>query len=112
MLNSNIAQTVGFDEERSRASTTFNGTYLAIGDTLSVNPVVIVFDNQSDVSVPLSVDGATTWKTFSAGEAFVLDLRANHGLAPNYTIALGTQFFTNASVGASGSFRISIVYAK
>ncbi len=74
--------------------------------------MVIVFDNQSDVAVPISVDGVNIWKTFSAGEAFVLDLRANHGIASNYTIDLGTQFSTNAAVGTTGGFRISIVYAR
>jgi len=108
----NIAQRVGFDTERARAATTFTGSYLAIGSALTVNPVVIVFDNQTDVAVPISVDGSNVWKTFSAGEAFVLDLRANHGNAPNYTIDIGTTFFTNASVGTSGSMRISIIYAR
>lgn len=111
-MPANNSQRVGFDTERSRAATTFNGTYQTIGTALTENPVVIVFDNQTDVSVPLSVDSTNVWKTFSAGEAFVLDLRANHGLASNYTIDVGTQFSTNASVGTSGSFRISIVYAR
>lgn len=112
MADSNISQRVGFDTERARAATTFTGSYLAIGSTLEHNPVVIVFDNQTDVEVPISVDATNTWKTFSAGEAFVLDLRANHGSAPNYTIDIGTKFYTNASVGTSGSFRISIIYAR
>lgn len=108
----NLSQRVGFDTERSLAATSFNGTYQNIGSALTQNPVVIVFDNQTDVAVPLSVDGANTWKTFSAGEAFVLDLRANHGNAANYTIDIGTQFSTNAALGTSGSFRISIIYAR
>ena len=111
-MSSNQSIRVGFDTERSRAATTFNSTYLAIGTALTVNPVVIVFDNQSNVSVPLSVDGVNTWKTFSSGECFVLDLRANSGIAPNYTIDIGTQFLTNAAVGTTGSFLISVIYAR
>jgi hypothetical protein len=109
---SNISQRVGFEDERSLAATSFNGTYQNIGSTLTHTPVVIIFDNQTDVSVPLSVTGNSTWKTFSAGECFVLDLRANHGIASNYTIDAGTQFSTNASIGTSGSFRISLIYAR
>jgi hypothetical protein len=114
---SNNSQRVGFDIERSRLSTTFNGTYLAITTpggqaSLTEVPTVIVFDNQTDVEVPISVDGINVWKTFSAGEAFVLDLRANHGIAANYTIDFGTTFYTNAAVGTTGSFRISIIYAR
>lgn len=109
---SNISQRVGFEDERSIAATTFNGAYQSIGSALTHNPVVIIFDNQTDVEVPLSVTGNSTWKTFSAGEAFVLDLRANHGIASNYTIDASTQFSTNASIGTSGSFRISLIYAR
>lgn len=112
MVNSNISQRVGFDTERSLAATSFNSTFQVIGTALVYNPVVIVFDNQSDVAVALSVDGVNIWKTFSAGEAFVLDLRANHGTAVNYTMDLGTQFSTNAAVGTTGSFRISVIYAQ
>lgn len=112
MPNSNLSQRVGFEAERSRASTTFTGSYLMIGTPLVYNPVVIIFDNQTNVSVPLSVDGTNVWKTFSAGEAFVLDLRANHGTAVNYTMDIGTAFYTNAAVGTSGSFRISVIYAQ
>src|SRR5205085_2258145 len=108
----NTSQTVGFETERSLAATSFNSTYQNIGTPLTDNPVVIIFDNQTDVSVPLSVDGVNTWKTFSAGEAFVLDLRANSGIAANYTIPIGTQFKTNAAVGTTGSFRISIIDAR
>lgn len=111
-MSSNQSIRVGFDVERSRASTTFNGSYQTIGNPLDKNPVVIVFDNQSNVSVPLSVDAVNTWKTFSAGECFVLDLRANSGIAPNYTMDIGTQFFTNATVGTTGSFYISVIYAR
>lgn len=107
----NLSQRVGFDVERSLAGTSFNGTSQVIGAALGFNPAVIVFDNQTDVSVPLLAN-TVLWKTFSAGEAFVLDLRANNGIASDYTIDLGTQFSTNATVGTSGSFRISIVYAR
>jgi hypothetical protein len=109
---SSISARVGFEDERSLAATSFNGTYKSIGSALSNNPVVIVFDNQTDVSVPLSVTGTSTWKTFSVGEAFILDLRANNGTAPDYTIDLGTQFSTNATVGTTGSFKISLIYAR
>ena len=100
------------DPERTRAATTFNGTYQTIGSTLTSNPVIVVFDNQTDVDVPLSVTGSSTWKTFSAGEAFVLDMRANHGIASNFTLDIGTQFTTNATIGTSGSFRISVINTR
>lgn len=89
-------------------SASMDGTNKVIG-TLTHNPVMIIFDNQGTVPVAISDDGfITTWRTFPAGEALVLDMRAAHGLAPNYTFDLGTQFSGN---GASGTFSISYTYA-
>jgi len=88
---------------------TMTGSFVLIG-TLEFNPVIIIFDNQGSASVEISTDGGTTtWRTFPAGEALVLDLRAAHGTAPNYTFDVGTAFYGN---GASGDFSISYVYAK
>ena len=102
----NISQRAGFAEE---LVATMTGSFVLIG-SLEFNPVIIIFDNQSTVAIEISVDGGTTtWKTFPAGEALVLDLRAAHGLAPNYTFDVGTSFFGN---GASGDFSISYIYAK
>ena len=112
MTNANNSHRVGFDTERTLAATSFTGAFQNIGTAMQNNPVVLVLDNQTDVSVPLSVDGVNIWKTFSAGEAFILDLRANHGTAANFTMDIGTQFSTNAAVGTSGSFRISVIYAR
>lgn len=76
---------------------------------LSESPVIIIFDNQSTSSTVISID-AISWKTFTAGEALVLDMRAAHGLAPNFTFDKGTSFFGNGA--ATGSFSISYLYAK
>lgn len=85
------------------------GAAVTIG-TLIHNPVIIIFDNQGSASVAISTDGgSTTWRTFPAGEALVLDLRAAHALASNYTFPLNTVF---TGTGASGTFSISYVYAK
>ncbi len=85
------------------------GGFTLIGVLIEA-PVVIIFDNQSIAAIAISVDGGiTTWRTFPAGEALVLDMRANHGLAPNFCFAKGTPFYGN---GASGTFSISYVYAQ
>ena len=109
---SNNSQRVGFDTERALAATSFNSAFQFIGSALTETPVILIFDNQTDVSVPISVDGVNIWKTFAAGEALLLDLRSNHGIASNYTIDIGTRFSTNAAVGTTGSFRISSNYAR
>ncbi len=84
------------------------GSFVTIG-TLIESPVIVIFDNQGTDDVAISLDGGTTtWKTFPGGEALVLDLRANHGIASNFTFSRGTVFSGN---GASGNFSISYLYA-
>jgi len=101
----NKSQRAGFPEELSAVMT---GSFVEIG-TLLFNPVQIIFDNQGTVAVEISVDGGTTtWRTFPAGEALVLDMRGNHGIAANFTMDIGTTFHGN---GASGTFSISYLYA-
>jgi hypothetical protein len=90
---------------------TMTGATILIG-TLLFNPVIIVFDNQGNAPVRISVNdplGATTWKTFPAGEAIVLDLRDKAHLASNFTFDLGTSFY---GTGASGDFSISYIAAR
>lgn len=107
---SNNSIRVGFDTERSRAGA-FSGSFQTLGTALTVNPAIIIFDNQSDVAVQVSVDAVNVWKTFSAGEAMILDLRGNNALAANYTVDIGTQFYVKATAG-TGSFYMSITYAR
>lgn len=105
-MSINTSQRGAFPAELSAVMT---GSWVKIG-TLSFNPVIIIFDNQGTVSTAISIDGGTTtWKTFPAGEALVLDLRSQHGVAPNFTFDVNTTFHGN---GASGTFSISYVYAR
>jgi hypothetical protein len=105
-MSINTSQKCLFGVELTASMT---GSFVAIG-TLPVNPVILIFDNQGTVPVAISVDGGTTtWRTFPAGEALTLDLRGNHGIASNYTPAIGTRFSGN---GASGIFSISYTYAQ
>lgn len=105
-MSVNNSQRGAFPAELSE---TMTGSWVVIGELL-YNPVTIIFDNQSSVAVAISVDGGTTtWRTFPAGEALVLDLRDKHGMAANFTFDVGTTFWGN---GASGDFSISYIYAK
>lgn len=99
------------DAERLVNATSFTGSSLNIGSTLTVNPVNMVFDNTSDVTVSIFIDGIQ-WKTFVAGECLVLDCRGNSGQSENFTFPLGSQFSTNASAGTTGFFSIAILYAR
>lgn len=104
-MSINLSQTA---ECSTELTATMTGAFTLIG-ILLFNPVIIIFDNQGTVPVAISTDGVTTWRTFPAGEALVLDMRGNHGNAPNFTFSVGTSFYGD---GASGTFSISYVYAK
>lgn len=105
-----MSQRCGWPNELSGVMTT--ATVVEIGSLL-FNPVQLVFDNQSTAAVAISVNdptGANVWKTFTAGEAIVLDMRGNHGIASNFTADLGTTFY-GAGTSATGDFKISYTYA-
>jgi len=92
-------------------SASMTGSTVLIG-TLPVQPVQIIFDNQGTASIAIYVNGTAPtnlWRTFPGGEALVLDLRGNSGIASNFTPQQGTTFFGN---GASGTFSISYTSAQ
>lgn len=97
------------DPERS-VTGPFTGTAQNLGAVLTENPIIVVLDNQATVSVALYMD-AVLFKTFAASEALVLDMRGNNGLAATYTFPLGAQFSVIAT-GGTGSFYMSILYAR
>lgn len=88
--------------------TAMTGANVLIG-TLLYNPTIIIFDNQSTTAVVISINDVS-WKTFPGGEALVLDMRAAHGIAENYTFSVGDSFFGNGA--ANGSFSIAYLYAR
>jgi hypothetical protein len=104
-VNANLSQRCLAAPELSAAMT---GSFVLIG-TLLYEPAIIIFDNQGAVAIAISLDGGiTTWRTFPGGEALVLDLRAAHGIAPNFSFSVGVTFYGN---GASGTFSVSYLYA-
>jgi len=85
--------------------TAMTGTNVLIGKLL-YTPVKIILDNQSTTSVVLfiSLDGGGSqiqWKTFSSGEAIVLD-------DDLYTFPRGTIFYGTGA--ANGNFSIAYTY--
>ena len=108
-MSVNIRQTLNFPTEISINSAALTGGYDLLG-SLTENPIHIIFDNQSDTAIGISFDASTIWHTFPAGEAIILDLRANHGIAPNLTMRKNTSFYAIGTAG-TGIFSISYTYA-
>jgi hypothetical protein len=106
-MSINTSQRAGWGTE---LTANMSGSPVLIG-TLTHNPVMMIFDNQSTNAITISVDdptGGTVWRTFTAGEALTIDFRSNHGIAANWTPDLGTSFYGN---GSSGTFSISYLFA-
>ena len=91
-------------------STGGDSTFQSMG-TLTENPIMLIFDNQSSVAIAITNDITKTWRTFPAGEGLVLDLRANHGLPSEFSFKKTTELFASSAVG-TGNFSISYIYAR
>lgn len=101
-----------FAPQLSYSAAAGDGTYKAFSAALTKNPAMIIFDNQTSVSVTISDDGLTDGKTFVTGEAMILDLRTNKLSQSNdLTWPIGTLFF-GKSIAGTGTFLISVVYAS
>lgn len=107
--NPNIGARVVFDVERT-VSGAFTGVAQNLGTPLTSSAVLIIFDNQSTVAIQVVVN-SVTWKTFPAGEALVLDLRGNAAHASTFAVDANTQFQV-IGTGGTGSFSMSVLYAK
>lgn len=107
--NPYIGGRVGFDTERT-VTGPFTGSAQNLGTVLTYPAVMAVLDNQSTVSVQFVVNGAV-WKTFTAGEGLVLDLRGNAAHAPTFAADAKTQFQIIAT-GGTGIFSLAIIYAR
>jgi len=105
-MSNNISSKITFPEELSVAAA-FTGSDQLLGVTSSES-VWWCVDNQSTVDVALYINGVL-WKTFSAGEALVVDANTNKGNAPVLPLPANTRLSLLASAG-SGSFRISLIY--
>lgn len=107
--NPYIGARVVFDTERS-VTGPFTGIAQNLGTPLTSAAVLIIMDNQSSVAVQVVVNG-NVWKTFSAGEALVLDLRGNAAHAATFAADANTQFQVIGTAGA-GIFSLSVLYAR
>jgi len=110
--NSPVNQNFIFDTELSLAATSFLVGVPVLVGTLTNNPVMILFKNQSDqIAFLADNNGTTKGTTMAVGEEIILDCRANKGMAANGAFPIGTSFYVTAPVG-TGNFKISVIYAR
>jgi hypothetical protein len=109
MANTSYAEKYSFDTQLSLAAP-FTGAAQLVG-TLTNNPVMILFKNQSTVSVFLADNsGSTKGTTMAVGEEIILDLATNRELATKRSWPIGTSFYVTGT-GGTGDFKISVIIA-
>jgi len=109
MTNMPNDQKLAFDTEMS-VTGAFTGSAQLLG-TLVNEPVILIFKNQSTVSVFVADNsGSTKGTTLAIGETMTLDCRANIGIATNMGFPIGTSFFVTGT-GGTGSVKVSVIYA-
>jgi hypothetical protein len=99
------------DVLRSINSTTFTGSYQAVGAALGFATRIVKFTNNSTVGVTISWDGINAHEFLPANSFLLLDVTTNHENALTFLIQKGTQFYVSASAG-TGLFYISCYYGK
>ena len=105
-MTSNLSQRTAYPAELT-VTGAFSGAQQLLGVTTQES-VWWSPDNQSTVEVAFYIN-EVLWKTFSAGEALVVDANTNKGAATVLPLPSNSRLSLIAS-GGTGSFRVSLIY--
>lgn len=97
------------DTIRSIDSSTFTGSYQAVGTKLTHRTRIVKFTNNSTKDVTLSWDGTTDHEFLPAGSFMLIDVSSDRETSNIFEIGANTQFYVKGSAGA-GLFYISTYY--
>lgn len=100
-----------FDTVRSRAASTFTGSYQTLGSAISNRARVLYFVNNTSQDVTVSIDGTNDHIVIPSGAFFLLDLAANAISSNGLYIPQGTQVYVNAAAG-TGTFYLTVLYSE
>lgn len=96
------------DEIRSIDSSTFTGSYQAVGSALTRPIRLVKFLNDSSVPVTVSWDGVTDHDYIPANSFALYDLTTNEVLQDGWFVGQGTQFYVKGAVGTRNFYIICI----
>lgn len=100
-----------WDELRSRAASTFTGSYQTLGGTLEVNGRILRFTNNTNQDCTLSTDGSTDHIFVPSGSFLLLDLASNALSGGEFYVPRGTQFYISGASG-TGTFYLEVFYSE
>lgn len=86
--------------------------YYEIGDPLELPCRIIKFDNLTNQTVFISMNGVIPFTVIPSGGFFLIDITANKSVQDELTVSKETQFWANASVvPTSGSVYVTAIAA-
>lgn len=89
-------------ERQSIDSSTFTGSYQALGSATSSPTIIIKVVNNSNSDVDVSIDGSTD-HDFIQSKGFALyDIQSNKSLKSSALFQSGTQFYVKGTPASSG----------
>ena len=94
---------------RTIDSSTFTGSYQALGSVLAHDPFLIKMVNASTVPVTVSLDGTTDMDICPAGSFFLYDEQANSPRESGLRIPKGTQVWVKGTAG-TGTVYLVVQY--
>ena len=95
---------------RSRAASSFTGSYQTLGSVLSNMSRILKITNNTSVDVTISWDGTNDHEFLPIGTFVLLDETANAVPQSMLAAAKGTQFYVKAAAG-TGTVYLSTYYA-
>lgn len=98
-----------YETLRSRAASTFNGTYQTLGAVLTAPARIVKVKNFTNQTVTLSIDGTNAHDIFLANTGDVTDCTANRNTDEPVCFPAGTQFYVNAPNG-TGTIYLVVLY--
>ncbi len=99
------------DVLRSIDTSTFTGSFQAVGNGLAYGARIVKFTNASTVGVTISWDGVNAADYLPPNSFLLLDVTAAKENSLVMEIQIGTQFYAEGSAGV-GLLYISVYYGR
>jgi hypothetical protein len=102
------------ETERTLVYSSINGTYAKVGSATINAAIQFVLQNQTDVAVSFSKDGANSFITLAAGASFTSDVQTNRSdRSEMCMLPAGTQWWVNtAGSPSTGAAYVTIAFAN
>lgn len=105
-----LARRLTYEALRSIDSTTFTGSYQALGTALNNAASIVKIVNNSDVLVTVSIDGTNDHDILPSSSFFLYDVTANSSRqSDSIFIEKGRQYYVKGSAG-TGSVYLVVQY--